>query len=200
MQFYQDITLLPDPETDLYFLWKKVYQQIHLALVEMKGEDGRVGIGLSFPKYCYGKSRKHLGNKLRIFASSEQELADLDVPKWLSRLLDYVHFTQVRQVPEKTDYVHFSRRQIKSLEKVAKRRATHLSIPYEEAFAFLVKEERSDECDLPFIQMESLSSKVSDNGTTNRFPLFIKKNIADMSKDGRFDCYGLSKTATVPWF
>ena len=199
MKYYQDITLLPDPETDLYFLWKKVYQQIHLALVEIKGEGNRVGVGVGFPKYVYGKSRKHLGNKLRLFASTEAELNQLNAEKWLERLQDYAHLTKPRAVPNKTEHVSFARKQIKSLEKIAKRRAEHLNISYDEALAFLMNAGRSDECDLPFIQMESLSSE-SSSTSRNRFPLFVERKRVDKSMGGRFDCYGLSKTATVPWF
>jgi len=201
MKYYQDITLLPDQDVDLYFLWGKVYQQVHLALVEQKCEANKVDIGVSFPNYIYDKSRAYLGNKLRLCASTESGLNRLDAGRWLNRLRDYVHLTQVRLVPDKVEYVHFYRKQIKSLEKVAKRRATHLNISVDEAMSFLEKEGRGDRTDLPFIQMESLSSQHSGGRVARRFPLFIQKCMSKGERNGgRFDCYGLSKTATVPWF
>lgn len=51
MDYYQDITLLPDAEVNLGFLWQKVFQQVHIALVEHKVADNRSAIALSIPKY-----------------------------------------------------------------------------------------------------------------------------------------------------
>jgi len=39
MKWYIDLTLLPESEIPIYFLWEKVYQQLHLALVEQQ-ENG----------------------------------------------------------------------------------------------------------------------------------------------------------------
>ena len=55
MNYYQDITLLPDADIGLYFLWQKVYQQIHLALVENKSADNASAIGVAFPEYNVDK-------------------------------------------------------------------------------------------------------------------------------------------------
>ena len=48
MKAYLEIILKPQPEIPLYFLWEKVYQQIHLALAQMKNEYGTASIGISF--------------------------------------------------------------------------------------------------------------------------------------------------------
>ncbi|MBL1422430.1 MAG: type I-F CRISPR-associated endoribonuclease Cas6/Csy4, partial [Alphaproteobacteria bacterium] len=45
MKYYLDITILPDEEANLGFLWHKVYQQIHIALVENKIADNQSAIG-----------------------------------------------------------------------------------------------------------------------------------------------------------
>ncbi|MCO4790206.1 type I-F CRISPR-associated endoribonuclease Cas6/Csy4, partial [Vibrio cholerae] len=36
MNYYQEITLLPDADIALGFLWQNVFQQVHIALVEHK--------------------------------------------------------------------------------------------------------------------------------------------------------------------
>lgn len=54
MKFYQELTLLPQDEINIYFLWSKTFQQIHLGLVEMQDDQKRVPIGLSFPEYKMG--------------------------------------------------------------------------------------------------------------------------------------------------
>ena len=194
MKYYQDITLLPDPETDLYFLWQKVYQQLHLALVEQKGEDDLVSIGFSWPTYQYSKSRKHLGNKLRILAPTESDLQELDIEKWLSRLTDYVHITKARQVPpEVKEYASFSRVQTKSNKaRIARRKAKRENTSVEQALEALEGfiEKHSD---LPFIRAKSL-------GGGQNFNLPIRCELKPQPKEGRFSCYGLSRSSTVPWF
>ena len=101
MKYYLEITLLPNPDINLLTLWSKVFQQIHLGLVEMQDNQKRVPIGVSFPEYIIGEKYSVLGGKLRLFAQEETTLARLDAPKWLSRLSDYVHCTGIRSVPEK---------------------------------------------------------------------------------------------------
>ena len=49
MNFYQEITLIPDAEISPYFLWSKVYTQLHIALAHVKNQHGVDGIGISFP-------------------------------------------------------------------------------------------------------------------------------------------------------
>jgi CRISPR-associated protein (Cas_Csy4). len=63
-----EITLLPNPEVGKNFLWSKVFQQIHLGLVEMQDDQARVPIGLSFPEYITGEKYSVLGGKLRLLA------------------------------------------------------------------------------------------------------------------------------------
>lgn len=195
MKFYQDITLLPDPETDLYFLWQKVYQQIHLALVEVKDEQDQVATGLSWPNYRYSKASKHLGNKVRVFAETEAQLSSLNLDKWLSRFSDYVHITQMRPIPEKIEgHVCFSRVNAKSSkENIARRKAKRENIAYETALAAIANVDIKRP-DLPFIALASLSSD-------QRFPLFIAQGkIQSEPQLGSFNTYGLSNQATVPWF
>jgi len=194
MKFYQDITLLPDPETDPYFLWSKVYQQVHLALVENKDSTGMSSIGLSWPNYQYSQARKHLGNKLRVFAQTEGELVTLDLSQWLSKLTDYVHIAPVRTVPETVEtYVCFSRKVPKSnLERIGRRKAKRENISLEMAMDKL-KTVTSQRLDLPFIRIKSLSRNM-------KFPVFIKKDETTNPQIGHFTSYGLSSHATVPWF
>ena len=84
MKYYQDITLLPDAEVSLGFIWEKVYQQIHLMLVEHKLDTNVSEVGLSFP--AYGEKAFPLGRQLRLLAESEASLSRLNVEKWLRRL------------------------------------------------------------------------------------------------------------------
>ena len=194
MTAYQDITLLPDQETDLYFLWQKVFQQVHLALVEIKDEVGQVSVGLSWPNYRYSEDVKHLGNKVRLFAIQESDLVGLDINKWLSRLTDYVHITSIKPVPENiVGYACYSRVMPKSSNaRLARRKAKREDISYEMALDKVNGREEQRE-DLPYIWSKSLSGG-------QMFPLFIERTEFDTATVGNYSCYGLSKTSTVPCF
>lgn len=194
MKYYQDITLLPDPETDLNFLWQKVYQQVHLGLVEVKDESDQVSLGVSWPNYQYSPSRKYLGNKLRIFAKDETELQRLNIDGWLERFRDYVHITQTRKVPDNiTEYACFRRVTVKSnKERLARRKSKREKISFEEAMEQLdgMNEKRTD---LPYVILKSLSNN-------KVFPLFIRREMFAEMRHGKYNCYGLSSNATVPLF
>ena len=108
----------------------------------------------------------------------------------------------IKTVPaEVKQYARFNRKNVKSIEKKAQRRAVHLAKPYDEVLAYLIEEGQSKECKLPFINVESQESKKrSQKGVSCQFLLFIEQGLFDDAVNGKFDCYGLSKTATVPWF
>jgi len=197
MKHYLDITLLPDAEANLGFLWQKVYQQVHLALAENKIAENESTIAVSFPNY--GDKVFPLGDKLRLFAENQRQLEQLDIAKWLSRLTDYTHIKSIKEVPLSVDqYALFKRKQFKSnLLREAKRRAKYKNETLAEAMEHFKHYE--SKTTLAFINMTSLS--MGKDITENRgFKLFIEKEIGAESRQGVFNCYGLSKTATVPWF
>jgi len=205
MNYYLDITLLPDAEANLGFLWQKIFQQIHIALVDNKVGDNESSIALSIPGYQSGASKEKdfpLGNKLRLLAVNENALVKLDIHQWLKRLSDYCHIKPIKPVPvDIKQYAQFKRKPVKSIEKKAKRRAEHLNKPYDEVLDYLFKEGRSDKCPLPYINVESQDTKKRvEQGGSCQFSLFIEHMLFDAPASGKFDCYGLSKIATVPWF
>jgi CRISPR-associated endonuclease Csy4 len=200
MKYYFDITLLPDPEITLGFIWQKVFQQVHIALVDNKVGDNESAVALSV--VGYRDKDFPLGNKLRLLAASEDVLQTLDMQRWLNRLSDYCHLSSIKPVPaEVKQYARFNRKNVKSIEKKAQRRAVHLAKPYDEVLAYLIEQGNSKECKLPFINVESQESKKqAGQGVSCQFILFIEQVLFDEAVNGKFDCYGLSKTATVPWF
>lgn len=202
MRYYIELTLIPDPETPLYFLWEKIYQQLHLALVTIKDKADRVAIGVDFPNYSFDEEKKnfHLGNKLRLFAKTSDEFEKLNLSQWLARLTDYVHTTSIRIIPEKVNgYAYFLRFQPKSSnERLARRRSNKLKIEYSEALKFFEDTENrklSYKCvsSFPYINMRSATYD-------KYFKLFVQKQDTQQSQNGSFSCYGLSKNATVPLF
>jgi len=197
MKYYLDITLLPDAEANLGFLWQKVYQQIHIVLADNKIAENQSAIAVSFPKY--GDKEFPLGDKLRLLADQQALLEQLDIAKWLNRLTDYTHATSIKSVPSSVnEYACFKRKAVKSELKRAVSLANHLSKPVEEVVKFRQDKGLNQNSKLPFIHMES--QKPTETGQKNKFRLFIERHLYDSSVEGNFDCYGLSKTATIPWF
>ncbi len=196
MKYYQDITLIPDAEVNIGFLWYKVFQQVHIALADNQLPDGSSAIAVSFPEYK--KTVFPLGSRLRLFAQSEDQLQKLNVAKWLARLQDYCHIKSTCNVPDVSEYACFRRKPVKSPEKKAELLAKHLQKPLAEVIKFRKENNLIKECDFPYIHMES--QRKMESGNKNRFRLFVEQTISDGPIAGQFDCYGLSKTATVPWF
>lgn len=195
MKFYLEITLLPNPEVGVNFLWSKVFQQIHLGLVEIQDDQGQVPIGLSFPEYVIGEKHSMLGCKLRLLANDEVILKQFDAVKWLERLSDYVHCTSIRPLPEKIiGYAIYQREQPKtSPERLARRYARRHNVEYETALK-LYSKRNYQSINSPFIRLKSLSSD-------NIFCLWVKKIPIDIQASTTyFSSYGLSSVSTVPEF
>ena len=192
MKVYLEITIKPQPEIPRYFLWEKVSQQIHLALVEIQDENNKAPVGISFPEY--DACQFQLGCKMRLFAEKKEDLEKLAINKWLSRLRDYVHVKSIEPVPEKPKgYACFRQVKLKgNREKLARRRAKRKGESFEQALAHYANYEEQ-QSKLPYINMTSLT-----NG--NHFRLFIEKRAVEQPKTGLFSCYGLSNTTTVPLF
>ena len=94
MKYYLDITLLPEADITLGFIWQKVYQQVHIALVDNKVGENESTIAVAFP--LFGKQKFPLGNKLRLLAKDESQLNTLNINRWLNRLEDYVHIKSIK--------------------------------------------------------------------------------------------------------
>ncbi|GAB4278264.1 MAG: hypothetical protein Kow0029_21520 [Candidatus Rifleibacteriota bacterium] len=192
MKFFQEVTLLPGAEVGLYFLWKKVFQQLHLAFVEIKDQQGHVPVGLSFPGYSSEKIG--LGNLLRVFSLKEEDLQRLKLDKWFSSFSDYVSISPVRSVPISIikGFAVFKRWQGQTnIERLARRRSRRKHESLEQAMAYY-SEFEEERAVLPYVQVKSLSGN-------REFRLIIKREIKSGQSEGAFNCYGLSLgEATVP--
>lgn len=193
MNHYIELTLIPDLEVDLNFIWAKVYTQIHLGLVQIQDKNKAVPIGVSFPEYTH---ERFLGKKLRLFANDETTLNRFNVSKCLERLTDYVHISPVRAVlaNQIKGYVQVKRyRQPASLGNLARRYVKrHSDTSIEEALNRLNDYQVSN-THYPYIHLSSLSGKQS-------FSLFICQTEVTQAVSGLFNSYGLSTVATLPHF
>lgn len=195
MKYYIELTLMDNPDFNLYTLWSKVYTQLHLAFVEQKDSQEKIAYGVSFPRYRLSSDKGigFLGDKLRIFAHSAQELEQLNLNQWLARLNDYVHITAPRETPHNVSYGIYSRAVPKdSVEKRILHQAQRRNISITEASTHF-KDHVYTPLIEPFISLKSLSGQ-------HMFKLHIKKTLTDEASMGKFGTYGLSKTVTVPEF
>lgn len=199
MKHYIDITILPSDDIGVHFLWSKLMMQVHLALVEIQDSNKQVPIAVSFPNYRMNADKKSgfLGNKLRLFSVNKTDLERLNIHKWLSRLMDYLHIKNIADVPADVDsFENFNRRQkAGSPDKHIRRRMKRHNESFEQARLYFsdYKMAEQDKA-LPFIKMKSL-------GSNNDFNMSIIRKTVDPS-DGptMFNTYGFSSNSFLPKF
>lgn len=186
--YFQEITIIPDPEITPYFIWSKLFTQLHIGLADIKNKHGIDSIGVSFPDYHYDdkneKSSK-LGLKIRVFAPSQKDLETLNLDKWLERLTDYVHIKAIKEIPNDkiTGYVSVHRYRFKPIEVQVESLAKKMEINNDEAMAIVAK--RKAELKLPFIRMYSESNKT-------HYPLQILQQPCEEKVTGNFNVYGMN--------
>lgn len=212
MNYYQDITLLPDTDIALGFLWQKIYQQVHIALVEQKIDEQHSAIAVGFPDY--GSKGFPLGAKLRLFAEQAEQLKQLNIEGYLTRFDDYVHIKSIKEVPENASHVSFVRQKVKGqarierdMQEKARLWSEKSGQPLEECLKQLEASKPTVSSKLPFIWLESQETKKRNPDSCTKFPLFINRIERGEPLSGKYSCYGLSlqssegnETATTPHF
>ncbi|TWX73147.1 type I-F CRISPR-associated endoribonuclease Cas6/Csy4 [Colwellia sp. C1TZA3] len=183
MDHYIDVKLKPDAEMRENLLLNKVYTKLHKALFTLKSD----AIGVSFPQY-----KVTLGRTLRIHSNSTM-LNDLQGMSWLGRLSGYCDSSDVSLVPKDSKNRIVSRKQSNMTQAKLNRLIKRGSITENEIKAYKAKMFTCG-LDEPFLELESES-----NGNKHRRYINFS-NLIDKPQQGKFDYFGLSKTATVPWF
>lgn len=195
MNYYQEILIKPSFDISVYFIWEKLFKQIHLSIVSSTKDKSYFNIGVSFPGYELRNKRNGLGNVLRIHAKSEEVLTALNTSDRLKSLTDMLEISPIKsvQIDKIEGYAIFRRKQVKSSsERLARRYAKRHQLSYTEAVK--IYNDKEDELtSLPFINFDSLSRG-------SRFKLFIERKKVVTAVDGCFNSYGLSQEATVPLF
>ena len=183
MDSYIEIKLKPDAELRLNWLLNAVYSKLHKALFDIKAND----IGVSFPNYKYT-----LGDTLRLH-SSKRQLETLEQTNWLGGMIGYCQIEPVKPIPENTQYRIFSRTQSNMTEAKLRRLMRRGSIANTEVKAYRYKM-LTQNLEAPYVEFVSGS-----NGHKHRRYIQLG-DLLDNPTAGEFDTFGLSKTATVPWF
>ena len=187
MDHYLDLSLLPNPEIAQSHLMAALFGKLHLALVAQRSEH----IGISFPGVQ--ASRVRLGDCLRLHGS-QADLNALMAGDWLLAMRDHLQVTAVRAAPNGSGFCVVSRVQAKSNpERQRRRQVRRHGISADEALERLPNS-AAEMLDLPYIQLRSQC-------TGQPFRLFIRHGkVEQTATSGYFNAYGLSATATIPWF
>jgi len=183
MSSYFDIKLLPDAEISTPVLMNAVYIKLHKLLCDI----GSTTIGISFPKYS-----ATLGSVLRLHGT-EVDLAALKKQHWLGGMLGYCSLSDVLPVPEGVKHRTIGRKQSNMTESKLNRLLKRGSITEDEAKQYRAKM-LSKGLNNPYVELVSAS-----NGHKHR-RFMVFGDLLGSPVEGEFDQFGLSKTATVPWF
>lgn len=187
MNHYLDLRLRPDPEIAISHLLNAVYGKLHLALVAGKHSD----IAISFPRA--DDSAPLLGDTLRLHCSKDT-LTPFTTLSWLGHLREHVGMSQVKEVPSAARHRVVRRIQVKSSPERLRRRYVRRHGVSQQDAAALIPDSVAQNTNLPYLRLRSHS-------TSRDFRLFIRQGeILRHSVPGRFNTYGISSEATVPWF
>lgn len=183
MNFYLDIKIKPDAEMRENVLLNKTYTKLHKALFTLKSTE----IGVGFP--CY---KVMLGDVIRLHGT-EAKLTELQSSDWLGGLKGYCTISLIQAIPADVSYRNISRIQSNMTEAKLRRLIKRGSISEEETKSYKAKMFQKG-LDNPYFELESGS-----NGHKHRRYIQFGELLSE-PVNGEFDQFGLSKTATVPWF
>ncbi len=187
MDHHVDLRLLPDPEIAEPHLMGALFSKLHLALVTLRSEH----IGISFPSVR--ASPAWIGDCLRLHGD-HSALSGLMATKWLAGMRDHIRQTVVLASPATAEFRVVSRVQAKSNpDRLRRRQMRRHGIDAAEALA-RIPDAAAERLDLPYVQLRSHSTEQS-------FRLYIRHGpLLGRPVSGTFGVYGLSPTATIPWF
>jgi len=188
MDHHQDLQILPDPEFGTSMLMNALFAKIHRAFVNLEN----TAIGISFPNMDI--SKPSLGNILRLHGNAEN-LLRLQEEDWQSGMRDHLQIKAISPIPESTQHCRVKRVQIKSSAARLRKRycSRHPGVTMKDAEE-LIPDSTEKRLHLPYLQLKSKS-------TGQCFRLFLDHDTQlSQASSGEFNNYGLSNTATVPWF
>lgn len=187
MDSYLELQLLPDPEFAATLLMDALFAKLHRGLAA----SGETQIGVSFPDV--EKAGGTLGQRLRLHGSAA-DLTRLNASNWLKGMRDHLAISEISPVPSAAHQRQVRRVQAKSSPERQRRRAIRRLDLSPEAAAERIPDSSAERLNLPYLTLTSQS-------TGQQFRLFIEhRPLQTSATPGAFNSYGLSRTASVPWF
>jgi CRISPR-associated endonuclease Csy4 len=187
MHHYLDITLQDDHAFPKHQLMDALFARLHRKLAHVQATT----IGVSFPEYSITPIT--LGSTLRLLGPND-DLSYFSNAAWLLGLREHATLTALTPVPVTAESRALRRVQAKSSpERILRRQMRRHSLTESEVRAKYA-DLRPEQLRLPFVTLASRS-------TGQPFKLFLKLGSAESTDHGaRFNSYGLSQTASIPWF
>ncbi|PPC74540.1 type I-F CRISPR-associated endoribonuclease Cas6/Csy4 [Pokkaliibacter plantistimulans] len=187
MDHYLDIRLRPDPDFTPPQLMSALYSKLHRALVAGQHD----AIGVSFP--LMEQQRAGLGGVLRLHGSATA-LDQLMSQPWLSGMHDHVERSALLPVPADAKHRTLRRVQAQSNPERLRRRLAKRHQLSEAEARERIPDSAAQQLKLPYLQLRSHS-------TGQHFRLFLQLSAEQATPlTGTFNRYGLSQTASLPWF
>jgi len=187
MKYYIDIMIRPDPELKTSMLMGTLFNKLHQILVLLKSNT----IAVSFPEYQVTT----LGRTLRIHADKCSLQALMGTP-WLNGMDNCIRKTKINHIPENTRFISVRRKQNKyaNIARLRRRYMKRHQVSEHDAIKAM-PDALKKTLSCPYVHIRSSSTQQPS------FPFYVAQkemSAAVLSKD--FNCYGLSQTASVPWF
>ena len=183
MNQYIDIEIKPDKEMQESPLMNFVYEKFHRELVRLRTDQ----IGVSFPEY-----KIKVGRIIRLHGNKD-DLQNFQDLVWLGGMAGYCMVSDMKDVPAVVKFRTVSRIRTNMSKSKLERLKRRGSIKSEQEKKYKSKM-FSQGLDNPYLDLESGS-------TGQKHRRFIQFGpLLDQPVAGKFDSYGLSKEATVPWF
>jgi len=183
MDCYIEIKLLQNPEFTLPILMNAIFTKLHKVLYDLNSTT----IGVSFPNY-----NLTLGNILRLHGN-EAQLNQMKTNSWIGTLSDYCVISSIKSVPENIQYRVVYRKQPTMSHAKLKRLINRGSINGQDIINYLKLKEKNI-LKGPYLELKS-------NSNNNIHRRYIELGpLKENPTKGKFDFFGLSKEATIPWF
>lgn len=185
MNHYIEIKLQPDAELETPVLVNILMSKLHKTLCDLNSTS----IGVSFPK-----ASVTLCNLLRLHGS-EPDLFNLINKNWLGGMSGYCKVSEICLVPEAVKHRTVSRKQLTKSSAKLRRQQKRGNLTEAQLADYQVKMiSQHEKMTLPYLDLTSGS-----NGHKHRRYIQLGE-LLDHPVAGEFDQFGLSKTATIPWF
>lgn len=183
MDYYQSIILLDDFKFRSYTLLAALYGKLHLAMAMQNRND----IGVSFPEYGNG-----LGNIIRLHGTYTA-LKALNASGWVQGTDDICQIKEILPVP----YVEYWRvvKGVLPLCSKGNHRFTEYVEPDKQYPKALNRQSGQATLKMPSLIVKSMETN------SKTFRLYISHGEPRKKPvNGIFTSYGLSDSATIPWF
>lgn len=187
MDHYIEMRIRLDPEFSPNVLLSALLVKLHRALVQ----HGKGDIGISFPEV--DEDEPTLGQVLRLHGAKATLLTFMGTG-WFRSMHDYLGINEIATAPINAEYRIVRRVQAKTNVERLRRRHMKRHRLSEAQAREKIPDTAIQRLHLPCVHMVSTS-------TGQPFPLFIQHGaLTHEVKKGIFNSYGLSATATIPWF